>query len=139
MDWKVAKVLFLCFVAALVVAEDEIDDEEIVSDKHVMKARVESCTGWRLNRLPDVKKFIHQDIPLFHNVEFKGKPGANPDLLLLNLDDKVMERIDLSKYDREGCNQLLKDKGFHKKASEDDTVPEEKLQGPYFPTVKDEL
>ena len=50
-----------------------------------------------------------------HNVEFKGKPGANPDLLLLDKQGEIIERIDMGKYDRKGCNQLLLDFGFWKK------------------------
>lgn len=86
-----------------------------------------------MNRLPQIKKFIKEDIPLFHNVEFKAKPGANPDLLLLNSNDEIVSRIDLSKFDREGCNQLLMSKGFYKKATHDEEVPEEFQQGPYQP------
>lgn len=41
-------------VASNVHAEDEIDEEEPVP--HSVK--VESCAGWRLNKLPEVKKFI---------------------------------------------------------------------------------
>ena len=50
-----------------------------------------------------------------HNVHLKEKPGANPDLLLLDKKGEIIERIDLGKYDREGCNQLLLDLGFWKK------------------------
>jgi len=92
-----------------------------------------------LNKLPDVKKFIYNDVPLFHNVEFKGKPGANPDLLLLNKDDQIVERIDLSKFNREQCNELLKEKGFYRKAFKDEEVPEKFKMGPYLPVPKDEL
>lgn len=119
-------VLLLLPVLALVLADD-------TATSSVVKARVESCGGWRLNRLPQIKKFIYEDIPLFHNVEFKSKPGANPDLLLLNSNDEIIERIDLSKFDREGCNQMLMAKGFYKKATVEEEVPEQYLQGPYIP------
>jgi hypothetical protein len=80
-----------------------------------------------------VKTFIYDDVPLFHNVEFKKKPGANPDLLLLNSNDEIVRRIDLTKYDREGCNQLLMGMGFYKKASMEENVPEKYRSGPYEP------
>ncbi|XP_023933229.1 selenoprotein M-like, partial [Lingula anatina] len=66
-----------------------------------------------------------------HNVEFKKVGGAPPDLLLLNKAGEVIKRIDLSKYNREECNQLLIDLGFYKKSDKDEDVPEEFLEGPY--------
>lgn len=89
-----------------------------------------------MNRLPEVKSFIYNDLPLFHNVVFKGVPGANPDLLLLDGDGETIERIDLGKYDREGCNQLLIEKGFWKKHRGDEDAPEEYRNGPYVPVEK---
>jgi len=84
-----------------------------------------------------VKKFINEDIPLFHNALFKTIPGANPELLLLNQLDQVVERIPLDKLNREECNALMVKKGFYKKSSQDETVPEEYLDGPY--TEREEL
>lgn len=84
-----------------------------------------------MNRLPEVKKFIHEDVPLFHNVVFKPMGGAPPELVLLNRFDQVVERIALEKFNREECNQLMLKKGFYKKTSEDEEVPEQYLNGPY--------
>ena len=86
-----------------------------------------------MNRLPQIKKFIFEDLPLFHNAEFKSKPGASPVLLLLNSKGETVKSFDLTKYDREGCNQLLMAQGFYKKATEEEEVPEEYQQGPYEP------
>lgn len=83
-----------------------------------------------------MKQFIREDIPLYHNVEFKSKPGAKPDLLFLNSVDEVVERIDLSELKRDACNQLLTNRGFYKKAKQDDEVPEEFRSGPYEPKVE---
>lgn len=114
------------------------DDEPVVEvvqvvDKDVVRGVVESCSGWRLNRLPEVRSFIFDDVPLFHNVEFERKPGAPPNLYLLNKNDKKVETIDLSPLTREECNQLLLHKGFYKRAHHDEPVPEEFLHGPYKP------
>jgi hypothetical protein len=84
-----------------------------------------------LNKLPAVKKFIFQDVPLFHNAEFVKKPGAPPVLYFLNKDGQAVETIDLSKYTQEECRQLLLDRGFYMKSSEDEEVPEEYKNGPY--------
>jgi len=74
--------------------------------------------------MPEVKKFINEDLPFYHDVTFKAKPGANPDLLLLNAADEIVERIDLGKYNRETCNGLLKDLGFFRKEYKDQEPPE---------------
>lgn len=78
-----------------------------------------------------MKKFIHEDIPLFHNVRYKPIGGAPPELVLLNKLDQEVERIPLEKFNREECNQLLLKKGFYKKTKQDEVVPEQYLEGPY--------
>ncbi|XP_033184279.1 selenoprotein M-like [Bombus vancouverensis nearcticus] len=83
-------------------------------------ARVESCSGCRLSRLPDVKQFIFEDLPNYNNVEFKHIPGAVPELLLFNDNEEEIERLPLSSLTREECNNLLISKGFTKKASKDE-------------------
>lgn len=84
-----------------------------------------------MNRLPEVKKFIFEDIPFFHNAVFKSVGGAPPELVLLNRFDQVVERIPLEKLNREECNQLMLKKGFYKKTTQDEEVPEQYLNGPY--------
>lgn len=78
-----------------------------------------------------MKKFIHEDIPFFHNVRYQPIGGAPPELVLLNKFDKEVERIPLEKLNREECNQLLLKKGFYKKTTKEEEVPEEYLNGPY--------
>ncbi|ESO04713.1 hypothetical protein HELRODRAFT_78998, partial [Helobdella robusta] len=85
----------------------------------------------RLNRYPEVKRFIFDDIPLFHNVEFKSVPGASPNLYFLNAQDEKVETVDLTQLDREGCNQLLIRKGFFKRNNPGDGVPPQFKDGPY--------
>jgi len=116
-----------CFITLALVGVSLAEEEP---ESVVVRGRVESCSGWRLNRMPEVKAFIKEDLPMYHDLEFKAKPGANPDLLLLNEDDGIIERIDLAKFDREGCNELVADLGFYRKNYKDEEVPEEK-QGPY--------
>ena len=70
---------------------------------------------WHINMYFSTSVGRPLNISISHNVEFKGKPGANPDLLLLDKQGEIIERIDMGKYDREGCNQLLLDLGFWKK------------------------
>lgn len=83
-----------------------------------------------MNRMPLVKKFIFEDIPLYPHASFKPKPGAPPKLLLLDSDEGVVESIDLEKLSREECNELLLSRGFYKRENADDIVPEEYANGP---------
>jgi len=74
-------------------------------------------------------------------VEFKPVGGAAPELMLLDENDKIVERIRLDKYNRKRCNELLLEKGFYKKSNKDEEVPEEYKNGPFIPktTPKEEL
>lgn len=63
-----------------------------------------------------MRKFIYEDIPKYENVEFKKIHGAPPELVLLNDLDEEIERIPLSKFSREECNNLLQNKGFSHKS-----------------------
>jgi hypothetical protein len=86
-----------------------------------------------LNRLPEVRAFIFDDLPLFHNVQFDRKPGAPPNLYLLNKSNQRVETIDLSPLNREECNQLLLRKGFYKRSVPGEEVPVDYQEGPYRP------
>ncbi|NXS96229.1 SELM protein, partial [Jacana jacana] len=74
---------------------------------------------------PQVKAFITQDIPLYHNLEMKHLPGADPELVLLSHRYEELERIPLSDMTREEINQLVQELGFYRKETPDSPVPEE--------------
>ncbi|GAB6024025.1 hypothetical protein CHUAL_008748 [Chamberlinius hualienensis] len=142
------KNLALFFLFSLLVAvkcndlfEDiDVSQYNLPEDTDVVRAVVESCDGCRLRKLQQVKDFITEDLPLFHNVEYKPIPQALPELILLNKNDEEVERIPLDQNDREDCNNLLLELGFYKKDSKDGPVPENYLKGPYKPNNKrDEL
>jgi len=111
-----SRLLFGLAVFALVVsnvyAEDEIDEEEPVP--HSVK--VESCAGWRLNKLPEVKKFITEDLEgLFLNTEFKKIPGKSPEMIFYNQFGEEIERMDISNLVRSELVALLDKKGIARK------------------------
>ncbi|KAG5840318.1 hypothetical protein ANANG_G00187540 [Anguilla anguilla] len=83
------------------------------------KAKVE------LNRLREVKAFVTQDIPLYHNLVMKHIPGADPELVLLSHYYEELDRIPLSDMTRSEINELLGSLGFYKKATPEEEVPEE--------------
>ncbi|XP_014206251.1 selenoprotein M [Copidosoma floridanum] len=83
-------------------------------------AVVESCKGCQLNRLPDVKSFIFEDVPKYNNVEFKHIQGAPPELVLYNDQEQEVERLKLAKLIRDELNDLLVSKGFKKTHDKED-------------------
>ncbi|KAA8578200.1 hypothetical protein FQN60_000117 [Etheostoma spectabile] len=72
-----------------------------------------------------VKAFVVQDIPLYHNLVMKHIPGADPELVLLNHYYEELDRIALSHMTRSEINELLGELGFYKKAKPEDEVREE--------------
>uniref|UniRef100_A0A452UM05 Selenoprotein M n=1 Tax=Ursus maritimus TaxID=29073 RepID=A0A452UM05_URSMA len=78
--------------------------------------------------LPQVKAFVTQDIPLYHNLVMKHLPGADPELVLLGHRYEELERIPLSEMTREEINELVQELGFYRKAAPDEPVPPEYLR-----------
>nr|XP_058896167.1 selenoprotein M isoform X2 [Kogia breviceps] len=81
----------------------------------------------------EVKAFVTQDIPLYHNLVMKHLPGADPELVLLGQRFEELERIPLSDMTREEINALVQELGFYRKASPDEPVPPEYLRAPARP------
>ncbi|XP_076654296.1 selenoprotein M-like [Halictus rubicundus] len=112
-----APAVAVIYCLALAFAVSNVDSES----NHYGSARVESCGGCSLNRLPEVKDFVYKDVPTYNNVEFKHIQGADPELVLFDHNNKEIERLPLSKLTRKDCNNLLTSKGFNKKPSKDET------------------
>uniref|UniRef100_A0A3Q3MBL5 Selenoprotein M n=1 Tax=Labrus bergylta TaxID=56723 RepID=A0A3Q3MBL5_9LABR len=72
-----------------------------------------------------VKAFVVDDIPLYHNLVMKHIAGADPELVLLNHYHEELDRIALSDMTRSEINELLGKLGFYKKAQAQEEVPEE--------------
>ncbi|GFS10998.1 selenoprotein M-like [Elysia marginata] len=68
-----------------------------------------------------------------HNVEFKAKHGASPDLFLYNIKDEVVKTYDLTTLDQKECNELLINLGFYKRPNSAADVPPQYMEGPYVP------
>ncbi|CAH1999536.1 unnamed protein product [Acanthoscelides obtectus] len=101
---RTTALIFLAFVAYAQSADNQI-----------VRARLESCPGCSLNRLPEVRAFVYEDIPKYENVEWKKISGAPPELIFLNDADEEMERYFLDRLNRDECNKLLQSKGFKHK------------------------
>lgn len=117
------------FVAVLLCIGLVLGEEEASKDAMITHARVESCGGWRLNAYPEVKRFVYDDIPQFHNTEFKVISGAVPEIIFLDANGDEVERLSLEKRSRDECNQLLHDRGFRKKEEEPEEDEELGVKG----------
>ena len=73
---------------------------------------IKTCSGWRLNHLPEVKEFIKNyadDYPI--EVVFCG---GDPRLIIMNYEGDEIEQISLVHKTRNEIEELLKEKGFNK-------------------------
>ncbi|KOB71698.1 putative selenoprotein M [Operophtera brumata] len=86
----------------------------------IVSARIETCRGCSLNRLPQVKQFVMQDATEYGRLDVHFINGAPPELVVLGEGDKELERLALSHLDRNQCNELVQSKGFSKKAPKAD-------------------
>lgn len=77
-----------------------------------------------------MKAFINEDLPLYHNLEMKYIPGADPELVIINAQFEVLERYPLGAMKQKEINQLMKNLGFYKKESTDAPVPAEFQMAP---------
>ncbi|KAL7986686.1 hypothetical protein Chor_012969 [Crotalus horridus] len=59
-----------------------------------------------------------------HNMDLKYLAGADPELILLNIQFEELQRIPLSDMSREEINQLMQELGFYRKDTPDSPVPE---------------
>uniref|UniRef100_A0A8C5SDW2 Selenoprotein M n=1 Tax=Laticauda laticaudata TaxID=8630 RepID=A0A8C5SDW2_LATLA len=62
--------------------------------------------------------------PLSHNMDLKYLAGADPELILLNIQFEELQRIPLSDMSRDEINQLMQELGFYRKETPDSPVPE---------------
>uniref|UniRef100_A0A1Y1KQU1 Selenoprotein M n=1 Tax=Photinus pyralis TaxID=7054 RepID=A0A1Y1KQU1_PHOPY len=90
-----------------------------ISATTISRAKIETCGGCKLNRLPELKAFIHEDFVNYENTELKLIPGASPELIFFDKHDVEVKRINLEGYNREECNALLEDHKFQRKQKHD--------------------
>jgi len=67
------------------------------------------------------------------------KPGEPPFLHLLNESGERVETVDLSPLSRDECNEELTKRGFYRKKSQEEPVPEEYQEAPLNQQPKQEL
>lgn len=81
-----------------------------------LKGEIISCSGWRLNKLPEVRQFIKSDranhVDTYSQLTVNFNPGKSPVLHILGDDGTIIEKIDLSEYTIDGLHEMLQQKGF---------------------------
>ena len=73
---------------------------------------IKTCSGWRLNKLPEVKEFLKNysdQYPI--EVVFCG---GDPRLSIMNYEGDEIEEISLVHKNKNQIEELLKEKGFEK-------------------------
>ena len=95
-----------------------------------VSALIQSCGGWALNKLPQLKSFLKEPegVDLYKQVEVEFIPGKKA-ILTVYKDGVEQEKITLSDYnDKEKLHALFMEKGFEKYSQtnevEDDNVKE---------------
>merc|ERR1711860_244065 len=115
--------LLLVLLTFGIGAEQEGSQSIEPEDKVVYSVVVESCSGWRLNKLPEVKQFIQEDLETFFDRStYKKIPGKSPEVVFYNQAEQELERLNVEKFSREELNQLMADRGIpaKKKTSHDE-------------------
>ena len=73
---------------------------------------IKTCSGWRLNHLPEIKNFI-RNLTDCYPIEVVF-PGGDPRLVIMNNDGDEIEEISLLNMNIKEMENLLENKGFHK-------------------------
>ena len=76
-------------------------------------AEIQTCSGCKLNRLPDLRKFIKEDVSMYSEISVRLISGQNPDFVILDDNGAESERIDLTQLDIQGLHSLIASRGFN--------------------------
>ena len=90
----------------------------LLATASAIKGEIRSCSGWRLNGLPEVRRFIKDDpenhANLYDDLKVNFISGHVPELFILDDEGNEIEKIDLAKYSTQELHDLLVGKGFKK-------------------------
>ena len=75
-------------------------------------AIIKSCAGWRLNHLPELKRFIREKVPEYPvEVVF---PGGDPRLVIMDNEGNEVEEFAIADMTEAQLEQLFAEKGIKK-------------------------
>lgn len=104
------------FIVTLIIAISAVINAELT-------AKIESCSGWSLNKLPKLKQFLKGDTGAitYRNVEIEFIRGKKATMSIMD-DGVEVENVILSDYEVEGADamhSLFKNSGFEQLSEEE--------------------
>ena len=81
-------------------------------------AELRSCSGCKLNRLADLRKFVKEEVQDYPGIRVKFISGHNPELFIFDDAGMEIEKIDLTPFSLPQLHSLVKDRGFGAKKQE---------------------
>lgn len=93
-----------------------MDDDEKAAVAKSISGKIESCSGWSLNKLPQLKKFLklgHAES--YQNVEIEYIHGKKATLTIYHDDEKVETLVLSDLQNHEEMHALFVEKGFQLK------------------------
>ena len=76
-------------------------------------AKIVTCDGCLLNRLPRLRDFINDEVKRYPAVEVEFVPGHNPELKFLSLSRRVLSTHAMTSMTNRAIEELLQSKGLH--------------------------
>jgi Sep15/SelM redox domain len=75
-------------------------------------AELRSCSGCKLNRLSDLRKFVKEEVSGYAGITVKFISGHNPELFIFDDAGLEIEKIDLTPYSLPDLHSLVRVLGF---------------------------
>ncbi|GAX82105.1 hypothetical protein CEUSTIGMA_g9533.t1 [Chlamydomonas eustigma] len=89
--------------------------------KPIARMEFVSCPGCKLNKLPQVKKFLKEVVEAgeYPGVTVNFIPGRVPELYLYDADGKEVDKMFIERLSFAELNTLVRSKGFRRKGEVD--------------------
>lgn len=100
-------IFIIATIAAFQIINQRVKTQKVEFDQ----ALIQTCAGWRLNSLPDLKSFLQEQADDY-DMEVVY-PGGDPYLILMNQSRQVM-RYKLTQIKKDDLLSLLSDLGIPK-------------------------
>jgi hypothetical protein len=106
-----ANVIRAVMVAALIIAVAVNADGDDASA--IVGARVVTCAGCRLNRLPQLRAFLNNEARQYPALEIDYVQGADPVMQFLNKYKRVVTTVDIASMDGRQVQELMQRNNIH--------------------------
>jgi len=90
-----------------------MDDQNILAHSVIIRSQ----TGWRLNKVPEVRDFIHGALFDFERAEFEKVKNSDmpPTAFFYNKEGQLLSEVLIEKFHRKELFELFEIKGIQKK------------------------